>query len=297
MEQRPLTRSGLLFGAGLALALAILAVGLAILAYNSPVTLLTVGRASLVLLTLPAIGVILVGVAELRSASYSVDRNAIVIHWGRVVQVIPLPEVEGILQGIGRGHVSRFRGLRWPGFWRGRGWISGLGSVHFYCTAAADRQLVILTAAGAYAISPADPDKFMDLYATQRGMGVTEVVEQRLEQPRVLHRGLLRDPAAGLLLGLGGALNLLVVAVLAARYGGLPHTLTLHVDQAGVADRVGGAEQLFLLLGVGTLVWLANGALGAVIYGRWGERMAAYLLWGGAALVQILLWVALAGLI
>jgi hypothetical protein len=286
-----------LFGAGLALALAVLAAGLALLAYTSPVTLLTVGRVTLVLLFLPAIGVLLVNLAALRKARYGVDRNAIVIRWGRAEQMIPLPEVDGILQGIGQSHVSRFRGLRWPGYWRGRGWISGLGSVHFYCATPANRHLIILTAAGAYAISPQDPNRFMDLYAAQRAMGPSETREQRLVQPRVMHRGLLSDPAAVLLFGLGGAINLLLAVILGSRYDSLPHTLTLHLDKAGLPDRVGGADQIFLLIILGAVAWLANGVLGAFIYSRMGERMAAYFLWGGAVLLQFLLWVALAGLI
>ena len=296
MEHRPPARLGTFFGASVALALATLAAGLGVLVLSSPVDLLTVARGLLIVLILPAVGVVLVGLAQLRSANYAVDRNAILIRWGRTVQTIPLPDVEGILQGIGKGHVSRFRGLRWPGYWSGRGWISGLGSVRFYCTTPADRQLVILTGAGAYAISPKDPDRFMDLYATQRGMGISESMEQTLVQPSILRRGLLTDPTAGLLLAMGGALNLLLVAILASRYGRLPHTLPLHYDQAGLPDRLGGPGQLFLLIALGAIAWLANGALGAVIYRRSGERMAAYLLWGGAVLLQVLLWVAIAGL-
>ncbi len=297
MEHRPPTRLGSFFGAGLVLALAVLAAGLAQLSFTAPVTLLTVGRVTLVLLILPAIGLLIVNLTALRTARYGVDRNAIVIRWGRAEQVIPLPEVEGILQGIGDSYISRLRGLRWPGYWRGRGWISGLGSTHFYCATPADRHLIILTGAGAYAISPRDPNRFMDLYGAQRAMGPSETVAQELVQPQILHRGLLSDPAAVLLLGLGATINLLLAAILANRYGDLPHTLTLHLDPAGLPDRVGGADQIFVLILLGAVAWLVNGILGALIYSRSGERMAAYLLWGGGVLLQLLLWVALAGLI
>ncbi len=51
------------------------------------------------------------------------------------------------------------------------------------------------------------------------------------------------------------------------------------------------------MVGIGTAAWILDGVLGAVLYRRFGERMAAYLLWGAAALLQILIWIAIVGLI
>jgi hypothetical protein len=243
------------------------------------------------------VGLILYGLAGLSSASYTVDRNAIVISWGTAVQVIPVPNVDGIIQGMDLGRVTRFRGLRWPGCWIGRGRIEGVGAVQFYCTTRVERQLVIKTAAGAYAISPRNPDRFMDLFATQRAMGISEQVEQMSAEPRILQQGFLPDRVAGLLLATGGILNLALYFFLTMQWDRLPYTLPLHFDAAGVPDRIDTSSQLLTLVALGTAAWLVNGILGTVIY-RWlGERMGGYLLWGAAAGLQILLWVAIAYLI
>ena len=297
MAHKPPSGLGTLFGVLVLLTLALLDCGLVVIVFTSPITLLTVLRALVVILSLPVMGMVVYGLSGLRGASYSIDRNAIVIRWGGTAQVIPLPNVEEILRGGDLGRISRFRGLRWPGYWTGRGRVGGVGSVRFYCTTSARRHLVIRTKSGTFAISPQDPDRFVDLFASQQEMGISEVVEQTLVQPGISHRGLLSDRSAGLLLGLGAILNLLLYAILAAQYGRLPHTLPLHFDAVGLPDRVGGPSQLFVLIALGTSAWLVNGVLGAAIH-RWlGERMAAYLLWGAAAGLQVLLWVAITNLI
>jgi hypothetical protein len=293
MEHRPPFRLGLLFGLGMILMLILLDLGLASLILTSPVDLLSVLRALLVVLTLPVMGIVLFGVMGLRSASYRVDRNAISIRWGQVEQVIPLPDVEEVLPGTDLGRVTRFRGIRWPGCWVGRGRVEGVGAVQFYCTSPLHRHLVIRTAVGSYAISPQSPTKFVDLLATQRAMGVLEPGEHQLTQPQL---GRL-DRVGGALLLVGGVLNLFLYFLVGAQYGRLPHRLPLHFDPAGLPDRVGPSSQLFVMVGIGTAAWILDGALGVILYRRFGERMAGYLLWGAAAVLQILIWVAIAGLI
>ena len=136
----------------------------------------------------------------------------------------------------------------------------------------------------------------MDMYAAQREMGVAQTVEPALRQPRILHRGFFCDRWAHWLLVIGGILNCGLWVLVAVRFGGLPHTLPLHFDMAGVPDRMGAPAQLFTLALLGTVAWLVDGMLGYLAYRRARERMGAYLLWGTAAGLQILLWAAISGL-
>lgn len=292
MAHRPPSRQGSLFGLGAIVALVLLDGGLVALILTSAVDLLTVVRAILVILTVPAMVILLFGASGLRSASYRVDRNAITIRWGRVQQVIPLGDVEKILRGTELGKVTRFRGLRWPGCWVGRGWVEDVGTVQFFCTSALDRHLIITTPVSSYAISPQAPEKFVDLLETQRAMGVVEPREHRLTQPRWGQR----DRVGAALLVLGGVLNLCLYIFVGARYGGLPHSVPLHFDLAGLPDRVAPPSQLFVMAGLGSVAWMLDGALGAILYRRIGAAMAAYLLWGAAAVVQVLVWIGLAEL-
>jgi hypothetical protein len=69
----------------------------------------------------------------------------------------------------------------------------------------------------------------------------------------------------------------------------------LHFDAGGVADRYGSRIQVFITPFIGFLVLAFNGFLGGLAYRR--ERMLSYLLWGGAVLVQLLVWIATLGLL
>lgn len=292
MAHRPPRRLGSILGLGTALALVLLDGGLVALILTSPVNLLTVVRAIVALLTLLLMGVILFGVSGLRSASYRVDRNAITIRWGKVQQVIPLSDVEGVALGEELGMVTRFRGLRWPGFWVGRGWIDGVGAVQFYSGSSFDRQLVIRTPVASYAISPQAPDKFLDLLTTQRAMGALEAREHRLTQPQWGQF----DRVGAALVALGGVLNLGLFILVGIRYSALSHTLPLHYGLAGLPDRTGAPRQLFAFSGLGSAIWLLDAVLGGILYRRARERTAAYLLWGAAVAVQLLVGIGLVGL-
>ncbi len=292
MAHRPPSRQGSLFGLGAILALVLLDYGLVALILTSAIDLLTVVRAILVILTLPGMAILFYGVSSLRSASYRVDRNAITIRWGRAQQVIPIDDVENVLHGRELGRVTRFRGLRWPGCWVGRGWVEEVGPVQFFGTSALDRHLIITTPVSSYAISPQAPDKFVDLLATQSAMGVVEPREHRLTQPQWGRP----DRVGAVLLVLGGVLNLCLYIVVGVRYSGLSHSIPLHFDLTGIPDRVGPPSQLFAIAGLGSAVWMLDGALGAVLYRRMGAAMVAYLLWGAAAVVQVLVWIGLAEL-
>ena len=67
------------------------------------------------------------------------------------------------------------------------------------------------------------------------------------------------------------------------------HVIPLHYNVAGIVDRRGPMSQAFILPLIGLLALGANTLLGGLFYRR--EQMASYLLWGGAIIVQLLLWI------
>jgi hypothetical protein len=289
VEHRPPTRLGIIFGLGVILALVLLDIGLVVLALMAPIIPLTAIRALLIAFNVVMMGLVLYSLLALNSANYHLEPSAISIQWGPIVRVIPLSQVEGVLQAMDLGAVTRFRGLHWPGFWTGRGRMENVGTVEFFSTGPLERQLVIKTTAGGYAISPQNPDRFVDRLASLLGARTADEASPLEGEPAVQRSDLLADRLAQGLIAAGGLLNLGILFLLTARVGSLPYRVPFRFGPAGEVLLVGSPRQLLVLAGGGTVLWAINGALGTALYQRWGERMAAYLLWGGALVLQVLL--------
>lgn len=101
---------------------------------------------------------------------------------------------------------------------------------------------------------------------------------------------LAQDRLSLLFLVLVLALNLALFGFLWIRFSQMPELVPMHFDAAGQADRIAPRSEIFKLPIIGLLVAAANLALGLLL--RRSLPFAAYLLWGGAALVQILLFIA-----
>lgn len=288
MEYKPPTRLGLIWGSWLLLALVLLNVWLVVLMLSAPITPLTVIRGLLALVNLLMVAVVLYALISLNRAAYWLDGDAIIIRWGATEQTIPLAQVKGVLQGMDLGRLQRFQGLRLPGYWLGKGKLETHGSVTFFASAPLERQLVIKTANAAFAISPQDPDQFMDHFARQLNSEFQSAVEPKLVQPELRDGGLFSDrPALGLLAA-GGLGNALLMMVLTARFHQWPVELAL-LGAGGVTSLRPSSHLLALGL-LGTAAWLLNGVLGIIVYRRWKEKGAAMLLWGAAVGLQFLLF-------
>lgn len=98
-----------------------------------------------------------------------------------------------------------------------------------------------------------------------------------------------------LALGLLVATTLALAALLlwlATSYSELPDLLPLHFDAQGNADRIGERREILVLPAIAGLVYGVNVGAGLLLRLRWQRPFAAYLLWAGALLVQVLIWLA-----
>jgi len=287
--------TGLRVGVALIAAILLVDGGLIVWAASRPVDLLTFLLGLTVAASLAVIGLLAYWLSNLVRSGYALDRNALTISWGASEQVIPTPHIERVVRGEElRGHV-RFRGPCWPGHWVGYGETEDLGPVLFYATAPPRQQIYIVTTGLAYGISPEDPEGFLRTLQTRLQMGPTQVVEPTSRGAAFLQWAIWRDRAGLALLAGAGVAVLALFGLLSARFSALPLLLPLHFDAAGSPDRLGPQGHIFYLPLIGLLIWLVNGGLGGLLYRN--ERVAAYLLWGGSALVQILLWVAVLGIL
>jgi uncharacterized membrane protein len=92
-------------------------------------------------------------------------------------------------------------------------------------------------------------------------------------------------------LGLATLAYIIHFGYLTLNFADLPASLPIHFNSLGQADRIANKSALFTLPLAGALVFILNGLLGGMVYGR--DKVAAYLLWGSALMMQVCLWIAL----
>ncbi len=288
-------QTGLRVGVALIAAILFVVGGLLAWAFTQPVTIWTFLAGLTVLVSLGVVGLLAYWISGLVRSGYALDRNALIITWGANEQVIPTSQIKRVVLGSELEGRVRFRGARWPGYWMGYGEIEGLGPVLFYATVPPQRQILIVTEGLAYGISPEEHEGFLRTLQTRLEMGPTQLVEPASSGPTFVQWDFWRDwLGLGLLAG-GLAAVLALFGLLCARFPSLPRLLPLHFDAVGDPDRLGQQGQIFFVPAIGLVVLLVNGGLGGGLYRR--ERLAAYLLWGGAVLVQVLLWAAVLGIL
>lgn len=224
---------------------------------------------------------------------YWVDRDGVVVVWGPMREIIPI----GSIERIQRGGFDSLRGRwwEWPNPYLTEGQAADLGPVHSLATRPAPEQVVLVTKQAAYALSPRTPDEFIAALQARHKLGPVRLLKPERRWPSPWQWDIWRDRLALALLGVAALVNLVLFGYLCFRYPQLPANLPLHFDPLGQPDRYGSPAALFVLplIGLGAIV--INGLWGAALYRR--RRNAAYLLWGGALVVQILVAVALTNLV
>ena len=243
------------------------------------------------LFTLPLLTAIGYGLYGLLNLTYDVNRNRVLIRWAASEQVIPLERITRIVEGSQLSDSVHWRGVKWPGYTIGRGEAEGWGPFLSFATEPLSRQLLLITPSLSYAISPLDRDGFLAALEVRRQLGPLESLAQEARHAPFLTWPLWRDRALWGLALAGALANGVLFAYLCWRYASLSPFLPLHFDPLGHADRIGTRAELFRLPLIGLLALLVNGVLGGVFHSR--QRLATYLLLGGAIVVQALLGVGL----
>ncbi len=245
----------------------------------------------IVLLSLPILAVLAYQVVSCLTLRYHLDRNGIVVRWAGNEQIIPIRDIQQIVLGHElKNPPVRRRGLRWPGHERGEGMVPGVGRTRFLATQPLPGQLLLVTPGLAFAISPRDPERFLQGFAARQELGPNRLLGRELRQAGWLTWPVWTDETAWMLLGAAVVINLALFGYLSARFPGLDFQLPLHFNNLGQADRIGTKIELFALPIIGLIVLGTNLILGLALYRR--ERAGAYLLWGAATAAQALFWLA-----
>lgn len=231
---------------------------------------------------------------ELGSLRYRLDRDALTIHCGTHKRTMPLGDIERMAPTIDF-EVDRFRGLHWPGYWRGRLHVKGVGTVRVYATRPLEEQLIAVTEEGGYAISPQDAQEFLRDYEVRRDLRPLHPVAERVEHTPVAQWSVWRDPFFWAVCAAALLICLILSGYLMWRYPRLPQRLILHLPAQGSIGRVAPKEHLLVIPGLATLTVAINALLGILLHHR--ERLGAYLLILAALGIQVLFTLALVSIL
>ncbi|PJF48965.1 MAG: DUF1648 domain-containing protein [Chloroflexi bacterium] len=228
---------------------------------------------------------------QLTHINYTLNRNAFIIHWGALREIVPMSDVKKVIPADEITDDLRLSRLPLPGWWFGTGSHPVLGKIRFYATEPPDRQIIVITSKCSYAIAPYDEEAFLDAFRMRLDMRPTQHVTYDRLLPGFATWRIWRDRTALVLLFLAIGLNLALFGMSATRFPAAPTQIALHFDARGSVDRLGEKSQLFVppILGLFTLV--ISLIAGLVLY-RKGETLAALMLWGGSAAMQLLFFVA-----
>jgi hypothetical protein len=300
LESQPPQTPGLRVGFSLLALILLVDALLLVLLIQLPVTFFTFLCGLLLLLSIPALLIVVYWIIALREARYDVEGGALIIQWGRLRQVVPLKAIAAIVPGEESGGIVHFQGLRWPGLRVGRGAVAleeGERATRFFATRELNEQLLIVTEARVYAISPSDREIFRDSLVALLRTTLPRTPAVEATDLDFWRWALWRDRAAWLLLGAAAGLNLLLFALLSTVYGRLGLTVPLDVGAGGEVIRSGSPAGLFVIPLAGLLTWVVNGGLGLSFYLSERNRPVAYIIWGATVAIQVAAWIAALGLL
>jgi hypothetical protein len=302
-------RTGWIVGLALAVILIGATVGLVVAAVVTPVSIrvFLLGLGACVTLGL-AIRV-LTQLWGLINASYELDRNALVIHWGPIEHQIPMGSIRDVISGAKLENVRIRPSLRWPGYVVALGKATApegdgepdetrsadLDPILFYASAPLRHQVILRTDGITYAISPEDTEAFLVALRERLEMGPTQEVEEHSTHPAFLDWEIWRDRWSLAMLGCSVGLLILMVGVLCWRFPYLSAEIPLKFAPDGSILLTGGRARIFYFALVGTAFTVTNVGLGLFFYRR--QRPLSYFLWSGLLAVLGGLWAAVVSIL
>ena len=229
-----------------------------------------------------------------RSLRYVLTREHLGIRFGLVWHLVPWAAVREVAGVERRPKVS---GLAWWGLRAGRGQEEDGAPVLAFATRWRPDALVRVQAASAtYLLSPNDPVRFLALARrlAHAARGRPEALE-RSERLGPAALPLFGDPASALLLALGLALGLGLLAYICAIYPGLSEQVNLVLPPLGQDQAMVPKKELLKLPATALALLGVNVLVGLLLHLR--ERAAAHLLLSGGVLMQVLFWAATAAVV
>lgn len=228
------------------------------------------------------------------SLEYWIDRNAITVRWADVSQIIPLAQIRQVLVGQDELAAQTWP-LDWPARYVHHPRDHETGHLAMMASLPPSRCVILDVGEHAFALSPAEPEAFMEAVRERVVMGPATDA-QRITRRSLDPVHLFNADRLGLTLLIAGFVgSVLLFGFLMVRFPSLPDVMTVRYSAQGIPEQVRAKGALFLLPAIGLVAWLINGVWGLVMAFR-RQLLGAWLLWGGTLVVQLCALLALAGL-
>lgn len=241
---------------------------------------------------------------SLFSAYYLLERDGIGLYWGLRSEIIPMDRVLWVRPASELEQRLPLPFFRWPGAVLGVRQIPGAGLLEFFA-ARSTGLILIATSERTFAVSPDNPDTFLQVYQRQNELGSITPLKQVSIFPSFLLARVWRVRLArNLLLG-GLLLNLVLLTWVSLVIPGLAQ---VRLGFGALAEPVPGLQLLLLPFLSGTF-FLVDLLLGLFFFRRTGLQhdihispqagitsdwqVLAYLLWGSGVVTAALFLAAL----
>lgn len=222
--------------------------------------------------------------------TYDIDRNGLYIRWAGNQAIIPLERIVTI--DLGAGPVFLPLGvLQRVGTYWGRAFASE-APLYLYATQPPGECLIVYTADAAYALSPEDPEAFVQDLEQRRNLGATKPMQPALEYSRAFHYAFWRDGTVLALVTAAAVINLLALGLIAVAYPSLAPLVEMRFDATGELAELRPRHQTLFLPLAALGLSLLNTAVGLALYER--LPLGARLLQGASVIVQLLFLIAVA---
>jgi hypothetical protein len=288
---RPPRRRGLVFHIGAALAFSS-AGGIAFwYSMEQEVGLYFVVLLAVSLLLLSPVPLIVYRAYALSRATYRLEREGLRLRWGLRAEDIPLNSIEWVRPASELGFHLPQPGFSWPGALLGFSTVSELGQIEFIASDSENLTL-IATPTHIFAISPANPRAFMQAFQRTSEMGSITPMAAFSALPAAYIRQVWKDRFArqAILISLLLTIGLLVSVILI-----IPTRLQVSVgfEPDGLPLPPMPTAKLLLLPTLSGLMAVVSILTGLYYYRNEKQRIAAYVILGGAGITPLLLILAL----
>ena len=243
-----------------------------------------------IILAIPVVPLLIYRLSYLQNAVYLLERDSIRLQWGLRVEVIPNNTILWIQKASDLTEPIPYPWIRWPGSVLGTRWIDGDTPVEFMASTSRDLVLVA-TYERVYAISPPDPDAFLEAYKRLTELGTLISPQPQSVHPSSLFAGVWNTPASRYLIIMSIFLSAVLIAwtVLVAP---TRTELSLGFFPTGEPRIPIPGVRLMLFPLLNTVSLVLNFFAGLFLFRRDEQRPLAYLLWGNSILVAGLFLVA-----